>query len=193
VVNDGAISVRPPRQQLQQPLRPAPRRGVASDRGPAAQRHTSAPTRRPLPTRPRAPRTTAQMPPRPRPGPPYRAQLPAPPPTRGAHTHAIPHLASRLRACLALRLLRTSKLRSADTRRVLLFEHNERRGDIVRGWVQVARDRRRAAAAVSVAEEGEVDGEVGGGLCCDAGGDEVRAEAEVCAQRAEEEGFFGGQ
>ena len=57
--------------------------------------------------------------------------------------------------------------------------------------MQVTRDRRRVAAAVSVAEEGEVDGDVGGGLCCDAGGDEVRAEAGVCAQRAEE-GFCSG-
>jgi len=117
---------------------------------------------------------------------PLRSTLPA------AHTHAIPHLASRVRACLALRLLRTSRLRSADARRVLLFERNERRGDLVRGWVQVTRDRRRTAAAVSVAEEEEVDGDVGGGLCCDASGDEVRAEAGVCAQRSEEEGISGG-
>jgi hypothetical protein len=64
-----------------------------------------------------------------------------------------------------------------------------RSASCARGWVQVTRDRRRVAAAVSVAEEGEVDGDVGGGHRCDAGGDEVRAEAGVCAQRAEEEGF----
>jgi hypothetical protein len=90
-----------------------------------------------LPTRPRAPRTTAQTPPR-------------------ARCTRMPFLTSRAASARA------------------------------------SRDRRRAAAAVSVAEEGEVDGDIGGGLCCDAGGDEVRAEAGVCAQRAEEEGIFGG-
>jgi len=56
----------------------------------------------------------------------------------------------------------------------------------MRGGVQVARDR-RAAAAGSIAEEGEVDSDVEGGLCCDAGCDEIRAEAGVCAQRAKEQ------
>ena len=61
----------------------------------------------------------------------------------------------------------------------------------MRGGVQVARDR-RAAAAGSITEEGEVDIDVEGGLCCDAGCDEIRAETGVCAQRAEEQGLFGG-
>jgi hypothetical protein len=43
--------------------------------------------------------------------------------------------------------------------------------------------------APSRAEEGEVEGDVGGGLCCDAGGDAVWTEAGVCAHRAEDEGF----
>jgi hypothetical protein len=58
----------------------------------------------------------------------------------------------------------------------------------MRGGVQVARDR-RAAAAGSIAEEGEVDSGVEGGLCCDAGCDEIRAEVGVCAQRAKEQGL----
>jgi hypothetical protein len=41
--------------------------------------------------------------------------------------------------------------------------------------------------AQSRAEEEEVEGDVGGGLCCDAGGDAVWTEARVCAHRAEEE------
>ena len=48
---------------------------------------------------------------------------------------------------------------------------------------------RHAAAACAGAEEGEVDGDVGSGLCCDAGCVEVWMEAGVCAQRAEEEGL----
>jgi len=49
-----------------------------------------------------------------------------------------------------------------------------------------------AGAAVihgPITEEGEVDSDVGGGLCCDAGGDVVWTEAGVCAHRVEEEGF----
>jgi hypothetical protein len=61
----------------------------------------------------------------------------------------------------------------------------------VRGGVQVMRDRRTAAAGAGV-EEGEVDGDIGSGLCCDAGCDEVWVEAGVCAQCAEEEGLLGG-
>jgi hypothetical protein len=48
----------------------------------------------------------------------------------------------------------------------------------VRGGVQVARDR-RAAAAGSIAGEGDVDIDVEGELCCDAGCDEIRAETGV--------------
>jgi hypothetical protein len=61
----------------------------------------------------------------------------------------------------------------------------------VRSEVEVARDRGGGAAAAthgSIAE-GEVDGNVGGGLCCDAGGDGVWTEAGVCAERMGEEGF----
>jgi hypothetical protein len=72
---------------------------------------------------------------------------------------------------------------------MLLFEDSELRGDLVRGGLLAARDH-SAAAAGPIAEEGEVDGDVGGGLCCDAGCDEVRAEARVCAQRAEGEGIL---
>ena len=48
-----------------------------------------------------------------------RGALPA------AHPHAIPHLARRLRAGLATRLLRTRRLSSADVHGVFFFEHNE--------------------------------------------------------------------
>jgi len=60
----------------------------------------------------------------------------------------------------------------------------------VRGWVQVALDR-CAAAAGSIVDEGGVDSDIEGGLCCDAGCDEIWTEAGVCAQRAEEQGLFG--
>jgi hypothetical protein len=43
--------------------------------------------------------------------------------------------------------------------------------------------------APSRTEEGKVEGDVGGRLCCDAGGDAVWTEAGVCAHRAEDEGF----
>jgi hypothetical protein len=49
----------------------------------------------------------------------------------------------------------------------------------VRGGVHVTRDRRTTAAG-SIVEEGEVDSNGEGGLCCDAGCDEIRAEGE-CA------------
>ena len=57
--------------------------------------------------------------------------------------------------------------------------------------MQVMRDH-HAAAACAGAEEGEVDCNVGGGLCCDASCDEVWVEAGVCAQHVEEEDLFGG-
>jgi hypothetical protein len=63
----------------------------------------------------------------------------------------------------------------------------------VRSEVEVVRDRGATAVAAthgSIAE-GEVDGNVGSGLCCDAGGDGVWTEVGVCAESAEEEGFFG--
>jgi len=47
----------------------------------------------------------------------------------------------------------------------------------------------RAPAVGSIAEEGEVDSDVKGGLCCNAGCDEIRVEAGVCAQHAEEQGL----
>ena len=50
----------------------------------------------------------------------------------------------------------------------------------------------RAAAAGTGAEKGEVDSDVGNGLCCDAGCDDIWVEVGVCAQHTEEESLFGG-
>ena len=56
-----------------------------------------------------------RMPPFARLGPPYRA-----------HPHAILHPTGHLRVGLVIGLLRTGRLSSADPRRVLLFERDER-------------------------------------------------------------------
>jgi hypothetical protein len=107
-------------------------------------------------------------------------------------THTILHRARLLLAGLALRLSLTHRFHSAQVRRVLFFESNERGGNLVRGGVQITRDGAGVGAGGAVAQEGEVHRDVEGGLCRDAGCDEVRAESGVHAQRAEEEGFFGG-
>ena len=49
-----------------------------------------------------------------------------------------------------------------------------------------------ARARGAVAQEGEVHRYVDGGLCSDAGRDEIRMEAGVYARRAKEQGLFCG-
>ena len=49
-----------------------------------------------------------------------------------------------------------------------------------------------ATDAGSIVEEGEVDSNIEGRLCCNAGCNEIQAEAGVCTQHVEKQGLFGG-
>ena len=70
------------------------------------------------------------------------------------HTHTILHIADSLRAGIARLLPHMHRFRSAYAHRALFFEHNERNGDFVRGWMQVPPDRGLSTRG-AIAQEGE--------------------------------------
>ncbi|KAH9954902.1 hypothetical protein BC827DRAFT_1272150 [Russula dissimulans] len=82
------------------------------------------------------------------------------------------------------------RLRGAYARRMLVFKRNELCGDFVLGRVPVARSHGGVIAVLCVcgsfAQQREVNYDICGGLCSDAGDDDVWARAGVRAQHTEE-------